>query len=35
MQVAATANELEDEEYRLALHEFGYDQVGRNATTGY
>jgi predicted phage terminase large subunit-like protein len=35
MQTAATPEEIEDEEYRLALHEYGYDQIGRNATTGY
>jgi predicted phage terminase large subunit-like protein len=35
MQTAATPEELEDEEYRLALHEYGYDEIGRNGTTGY
>ena len=35
MQTAATQTELDDEEYRLALHEYGYDQAGRSATTGY
>jgi len=35
MQVAATPQELEDEEYRFALKEHGYDQIGRSATTGY
>jgi hypothetical protein len=35
MQTAATQNELEEEEYRLALHEFGYASAGRCETTGY
>lgn len=35
MQSAATPQELEEEEYRLALHDYGYDTIGRNATTGY
>ena len=35
MQTAATQTEIDDEEYRLALHEYGYDQAGRSATTGY
>jgi hypothetical protein len=35
MQVAATQQELDEEEYRFALHEAGYDQAGRNETTGY
>jgi predicted phage terminase large subunit-like protein len=35
MQTASTQAELEEEDYRLALHEYGYDQQGRNATTGY
>jgi predicted phage terminase large subunit-like protein len=35
MQVAATPQELEDEEYRFALHEYGHDQIGRSVTTGY
>ena len=32
---APTNEEIEDEEYQEALHSFGYDQVGRNAVTGY
>ena len=35
MQTASTQAELEEEDYRLALHEYGYDQQGRNVTTGY
>jgi predicted phage terminase large subunit-like protein len=35
MQTAMTQNELEEEEYRLALHDYGYDQQGRNEVTGY
>ena len=35
MTTALTPEEIEDEEYRLALHDHGYDQIGRNATTGY
>ena len=35
MQVAATQSEIDEEEYRVALHDYGYDQAGRNATTGY
>ena len=35
MMEAATPKELEDEEYRFALHEYGYDEIGRNGTTGY
>ena len=32
---APTNEEVENEEYQEALHSFGYDQVGRNAVTGY
>jgi predicted phage terminase large subunit-like protein len=32
---APTNDEIEEEEYQDALHTFGYDQVGRNAVTGY
>ena len=32
---APTRAEEEEEEYRDALHEFGYDHQGRSATTGY
>jgi predicted phage terminase large subunit-like protein len=32
---APTREEIEEEEYQDALHTFGYDTVGRNATTGY
>jgi predicted phage terminase large subunit-like protein len=32
---APTQEEEEEEEYQEALHTFGYDQGGRNATTGY
>ena len=35
MQTAATQEELDDEEYHQALHDFGYDQQGRNTVTGY
>lgn len=35
MQTASTPEELEEEQYRLALHDYGYDEVGRNAVTGY
>ena len=32
---APTNDEVEDEEYRDAMHEFGYDRRGANAVTGY
>lgn len=32
---APTREEDEEEEYQEALHAFGYDQAGRNVTTGY
>jgi predicted phage terminase large subunit-like protein len=32
---APSREELEDEEYRDALHDYGYDQIGRSAVTGY
>ena len=35
MMEAATPKELEDEEYQQAMHDYGYDQAGRNAVTGY
>jgi predicted phage terminase large subunit-like protein len=35
MMEAATPKEIEDEEYQQAMHDYGYDQAGRNATTGY
>jgi hypothetical protein len=35
MHTASTQQELEEEEYQLALKEFGYTEVGRNTTTGY
>ena len=35
MITAPTAQEQEDEEYALALHEHGYDTAGRDSTTGY
>lgn len=35
MITANTPEEDEDEEFRLAMHEAGYDSIGRSATTGY
>jgi len=32
---APTQEEVDEDEYREALHEYGYDQKGRNAVTGY
>ena len=32
---APTQQEMDSEEYDNALHEFGYDQIGRSAVTGY
>jgi predicted phage terminase large subunit-like protein len=35
VQDAATEQEREEEEYHYNLHDSGYDQMGRNVTTGY
>lgn len=35
MHTASTQAELDEEEYRFALHEYNQDQAGRNQTTGY